>query len=718
MPFSHLPVSASRNSAWPKSKITKSVFAILSSSALLSASHLATADEVEVEQVDLERILITSEKRTANIMEVASSVSALFGQELVDSEVNTITELSHLVPSLHVFSWGGRRDSNVFMRGIGPGLFTEPTVGFYVDGVNYGNNSIFDLELVDIERAEVLRGPQGTLYGGNSLSGVINIVTKKPDEVPEFKGVFSYDEFSAKRLKLAINTPLNQDNLFLSVSGSAHHSDGHLKNTYLNTHFGAHNDISARTKLRWLATDDIEVNFVVDYERFRGDSYAMGILDQIKENPDEVQHDFEGIDNRDALGLSITIDFTGKHIDFISITSWRDWENDNSADQDTGHTPGYVFTSSSLEDFEQFSQEFRWSSKGNHPINWLTGLYAYQSETTSHAHNFQDFSAVGMGGPTSDYSVTTKEDESLAAFGQLDYKFTDQLTLTSGVRFHNEKRYAQLDLDFYSRGMIVEYDGKKSFNEILPKFAISYQTLESDLIYSSYSKGYRAGGFDTLYPNQNKPTFEPEYSHNYELGYKTLLLDNKLSLSLAAFYIQLKEQQVQQLLQNATIITDNAGKSESKGIELESRFNLNTNWSLSFSTSYIAAQYKAYKSINFATFMAEDYSDNYLPNTPKLSANLSINHRQELDDNLSLMMQVDNIFMGEHYFDAANTMKQPDYYLLNAKVGIEAQDWYAHLWIKNALDEYYSKVAFNFGFGVTAEAGNPRTIGITVGTSF
>ena len=116
--------------------------------------------------------------------------------------------------------------------------------------------------------------------------------------------------------------------------------------------------------------------------------------------------------------------------------------------------------------------------------------------------------------------------------------------------------------------------------------------------------------------------------------------------------------------------------------------------------------------------MPEDYSDNDLPNTPKLSANLSINHRSDLGNNLTLLAQIDNIYMGEHYFAAAHTMKQPAYHLLNAKIGIEAQSWYTHLWVKNALDEYYSKVEFNFGFGVSTEAGNPRTIGITVGTSF
>ena len=243
-------------------------------------SSAVFADD-QAKHIDLERIEVTSEKRTVNIMEVASSVTAIFGQELVDSEAYSITDLGQAIPSVHVYSWGGRRDSNVFIRGIGPGLFTEPTIGFYVDGVNYSSNSIFDLDLVDIERIEVLRGPQGTLYGGNSLAGVINIITKQPDEMPEFKGAFSADNFGSKRVRLGVNTPLTADNLFLGLSASAYNTDGHLENTYLDKDFGARDDLSARAKLRWIASDNLEANFVVDYERFRGDSYAMGQLERI-----------------------------------------------------------------------------------------------------------------------------------------------------------------------------------------------------------------------------------------------------------------------------------------------------------------------------------------------------------------------------------------------------------------------------------------------------
>ena len=681
-------------------------------------SSAVFADD-QAKHIDLERIEVTSEKRTVNIMEVASSVTAIFGQELVDSEAYSITDLGQAIPSVHVYSWGGRRDSNVFIRGIGPGLFTEPTIGFYVDGVNYSSNSIFDLDLVDIERIEVLRGPQGTLYGGNSLAGVINIITKQPDEMPEFKGAFAADNFGSKRVRLGVNTPLTADHLFLGLSASAYNTDGHLENTYLDKDFGARDDLSARAKLRWIASDNLEANFVVDYERFRGDSYAMGQLERIKANPDHIEHDFEGVDDRDALGASVTLDYSGDNVNFISITSWRDWDNLNTADQDTGNDAGYQFHSHSEDDFDQLSHEMRWSSKNTEDYHWLVGFYAYQSDTQSTTRNDLNFSSMYPGsGPMIDRSIIGKDDQAWAVFGQVDYAITQDITVIAGLRYHKEQREADINIDSQSTGVTSQHGGKEEFSEVLPKLALSYQTANNDLVYASWSKGYRAGGFDTLYPNLSKPSFEPEYSNNYEIAYKALALENQLSFSITAFYVSLDDQQVQQMLENTTIITDNAGESTSRGVEFESRYQPHPDWTIGFSSSYVDATYSEYESVNFATGAIEDYSDNRLPNTPKISANLSISNRTELNSDFTLFTQLENIYMGDHYFDAGNQMKQSAYHLLNAKVGLESESWYAHLWVKNALDEYYSKVEFNFGFGVTAEAGNPRTIGLTVGTNF
>jgi iron complex outermembrane receptor protein len=329
-----------------------------------------------------------------------------------------------------------------------------------------------------------------------------------------------------------------------------------------------------------------------------------------------------------------------------------------------------------------------------------------------------------MGGPSDSITETQRDDSGYAAFGQLDYELTKQLTLTAGIRLEREKRKAFVNLDQSSLDPSTKLQGDKSFTEILPKVALSYKTDNSSLIYSSISKGYRAGGFDTLYPNPDNPTYDSESSINYEIGYKTKLLDNSLEFSGAVFLIDIKDQQVQQLFPTTgNIVTDNAGESSSKGFEFESRYIPADDWLLSLSGSYTDAEYQEYVGLNFLTFQEENYSGNRLPMTPKWTGNFSVQNRQTLGSNntfglLEWFTQIDYQYVDSYMFDAPNELEQNAYHLINFKTGIEADSWQTYLWVKNLADEYYSKVEFNFGFGRTAEAAEPRSIGITVNYNF
>ncbi len=690
---------------------------------LLAATTLpaALAGEtaaIAADEASIERIIVTAEKRSATLLEVPASLSALTKQDLQDKEVTSITDIGSEVPNLNIFSWGGRRDSNVFIRGIGPGLFTEPTVGFYVDGVSYASNSIFDMDLVDVERVEVLRGPQGTLYGGNSLAGVINIITREPGEHAEGRLSASASNLHEHRINASVMAPLVTDTLLFSAAVSAVKGDGYLYNTARNENFGKQDDHSGRTKLRWNISDTLYAQLALDYEHFRGDSYAMGLQAAIKAHPDQVNHDFAGVDNRDAFGSALTINWQGEQIDIMAITSLRDWNNWNSADQDTGNQPDYSYTSQTDEELDQLSQEIRWSSKADASFDWLFGLYGYNSEADVSSRNDLLLTAAGMGGPYIDQTATLKKNQGYAAFGQIDYPLTAQLKLTTGLRLDKEQREARVRINAESKQQNTEFAGDKDFNEWLPKVALSYTTQGQSLWYASASKGYRAGGFDTIYPNSNKPTYDSETSNNFELGYKASLWQNQLSFAVAAFYIDLKNQQIQQLLPDNSIITDNAGKSRSQGLELETSFKPDDYWSLEFAASYTDASFRQYQSLNFATFIIEDYQDHQLPNTPKVSANLTLRHRWPLGNQLELFSQLSDSYVGSHYFDPANTLQQDAYHLLNAKIGVEGQSWSIHLWTKNALDRYFSKVEFNFGFGTTAEAGKPRAVGLTFNQFF
>lgn len=690
--------------------------------ALLSAPFLAFATLTPLtalaEQTNnqIEVIEVTAEKRTKSLMEVSSSIAVITEDDIADAEIATLTDFSQQVAGLHSFTWGGSRENNIYIRGIGPGLFTDPTVGFYVDGVNYSNNAMFDLDLADIERVEVLRGPQGTLYGGNSLAGIIHIVTKNIDD--DFTGKLQLSADDLERRKLAFNAggALIADTLYLGVSASTTDDQGYLTNIFNGEDYGASSRDSARIKTQWLASDNFIATLVFDYEKLRGDSYALGAADEIKKKPLHINHDFHGIDNKDSYGLSLTLNWQIENFDITAITGWRDWSGTNTADQDTAANPLYVFHSNSNEDFSQLSQELRINSNYASDLQWLAGIYAYRSEYKVASLNTLDYTAFGWGGPYEDLNNTSKDNSGFAAFGEMEYALTPQLALTAGLRMDNEKR--QADINVQAQSQASNYiKGDDNFTQWLPKLSLSYN-LDKHFLYSTISMGYRAGGFDHLYPNKDDPTYDSETSINYELGYKTFFFDKRISLSSALYYIDISDQQIQQLVPSTgAILTDNAGQGRSQGAEFEIKYIPADNWHLSASGAYTDAQYTHYENCDF-TGMQANCNGNSMINTPEITFNIALQNQTELGHGFSLFSRIDIQHIGDYYFDTLNKYQQDAYQLINVKVGVETDTWRAYLWMKNALDEYYSAVEYDFGAGHTVQAGTPKAIGITLSANF
>ncbi|MGF1908421.1 TonB-dependent receptor [Vibrio kasasachensis] len=676
-----------------------------------TTANVLANDNAQGQSSELEVITVTAEKRNADIMDVSSSISAITDSDLKDAEISSITDLSQHVPNLHIFTWGGSRENNIFIRGIGPGLFTDPTVGFYVDGVNYTNNGMFDLDLTDAERIEVLRGPQGTLYGGNSLAGIINVITKKPDNITDARVSITADTLDRRKISLGVNTPLIEDTLYGGLSMAFNDNSGHLTNIHNGKDYGAREDFVARAKLRWEPNYTFESDLIFDFQRLRGDSYALGNADFIHNNPDKVDHNYDGEDNRNAYGITLVMKNEFNHFDFTSITGWRDWDSYNSADQDASSRTDFIYHNIAEEQQKQFSQELRWASNSLSNVKWLAGLYGYYAKYQTNGTSMLDYTAIGWGGPYIDSTDVEKENSGYAAFGQIDYDLTERMILTAGLRVDMERRKADIRTNNQSTSN-VNIQGDKDFNEWLPKIGLSYATDENSLVYASVSQGYRAGGFDHLYPNQNKPTYDSETSTNYELGYKASFFDNSLELSTALFHIDIKNQQVQQLVQSTnTIMTDNAGHGRSQGLEFETRYTPASGWLIELGGSYTNAKYQDYESC--AMTSQQSCSGKKMVNTPELTANFALQNNHQLSDQLSLFSRLDVFHVGDYYFNSLNTLKQDSYQLVNVKLGVEARNWEVYLWMKNALDENYSTVEFDFGSGHTVEASDPQSVGIT-----
>lgn len=673
------------------------------------------------ETYQLETVTVTAEKRPVALQDVPASVTSVTSDQIDDAGIETITEVANQVPNLHIFTWGGRRNNHIFMRGVGA-TYGEPAVGFFVDGVGYTGDGMFDMDLFDVERVEVLRGPQGTLYGRNALAGVINIVTKQPSNETEARASADAGNFGQRELKGSLRIPLVENRLFLGLSASATKRDGYVDNTYLDEKADDRDDRSLRANLRWTPTANFDASLSVDGEHFRGGAYPLGPLQEVRDHSNRVSNDFAGRDDRDSTGASLRLQWDGPGVEITSISGWRDWENDSLGDQD-GSDLSIVHVHTQ-EEQKQLTQELRFaSSDDGGPLRWLAGAYYYQKDFVEDTVQMFGTDAVALGfvpAPMDNVLDADKDDSGHALFGQLDYRVTDRVTLTAGLRRDHDEREA----DVYDRmtmggvtvpGTESTLREKRSFDEWLPKASISYESKSGTLWYASAAKGYRAGGFNTLHPDPADASFEPEYSHNYEVGLKWSGWQNRLSLNLAAYHIDLTEQQVIQLTPGFGSVVRNAAESYSQGLEAELALRPAPGWDINAGFSYTDAEFDEYRD----DVLGADYAGNRVPFVPKQLFNLALQNRRPIGASAALFTRLELQRIGNFYWDTANALKEDAYNLVNLRLGVEGKNWEAYLWGKNLLDEGYADFVYDFpGLGPRAQAGDPRTFGVTVSARF
>lgn len=686
------------------------------------ADETPTSGRETGEIYQLEAVTVTAEKRPAALQDVPASISAVTGDQIDDAGIQSITEIANQVPNLHISTWGGRRNSHVFMRGVGA-TYGEPAVGFYVDGVGYTGDGMFDMDLFDVERVEVLRGPQGTLYGRNALAGVINIVTRQPTNETEARVSAGAGNFGQRELKGSLRTPLVEDQLFLGLSASATKRDGYVDNTHLGEKADDRDDQSLRANLRWTPTADLDATLSLDAERFRGGAYPLGPLQEIRGHPDRVRNDFAGHDNRDAFGSSLSLNWNAPGVRVTSITGWRDWENDGVGDTDG--SPLDIVQENTQEDRKQLTQELRLASpETESALRWMAGLYYYQEDTGIVTRSRFGSDAVAMGfvpAPMDSVLDADKDDQGYALFGQLDYRITDHVTLTAGLRRDHDKRRVRMRTRMEMGGTPVpgsegDLNDRRVFKEWLPKIALAYKPDANILWYANAAKGYRAGGFNTLMNvDPADANFDPEHSINYEAGLKWSGWQKRLSFNLALFRVNLTDQQVIQLTPSIGSVVRNAGESHSQGLEAELVLRPAPGWDVNAGYSYTDARFDKYRD----DVRGADYAGNRVPLVPRQMFNLAVQNRRPIGASAVLFSRLELQRIGDFHWDTANTLKQGAYNLVNLRLGVEGDNWEAYLWGKNLLDEGYAEFAYDFpGLGPRAQAGRPRTFGVTVSARF
>jgi iron complex outermembrane receptor protein len=669
--------------------------------------------EVAEEEYELETITVTAQKRKENIQEVSVSITALSATQIEDSGIVNMDDVAFQIPNFHIVDRGDRIASCPYVRGIGEINPLNPVVALYMDDVCHATSgAVFDLTLFDIERIEVLRGPQGTLYGRNSLGGVINIITKKPENYFEGSTSVTYGNYDRWDIRAALRGPIVKDKLFLGIAANKNERDGYLDNTYLGTEPDEEDGLTGRAHLRWTPTDALDVTLSGDFERNHDNGCLFTDLERVRKDPHHISPDFDGFSDSDTNNQSLRVAYEVPWFKVISITGRSYWKNDYYGDFD--FSPADMMRCGQILEETEWTQELRLQSREDvSPLKWLVGAYYFKEDYEPDIF-YEDRTGMmfGMGPSAKMHQKSDYDDKGYALFGQATYRLFDKLGLTAGLRYARDEMDFKHETIFEAGGMtmpgpVVDLDA--AWEVWLPKFAIDYRFTPDVMTYASVARGYNSGGFNKVFPDPEYADFDPEYTWNYEMGIKSSWLDKRLIINAAAFYIKWDDKQVYQMLTPTAWCTTNAGEAHSQGLELELMSRPLSGLEFVAGFGYTEAKFDKYEDLQ------RNFEDNNIPFAPKYTYNLASQYRYPLTSSASLFGRLELQGVGKLYFDEANTEAQGAYELINARFGFETEHFDVYIWGKNIFDEEYATMAFcPPGMGCLGSAGPPQTFGITV----
>ncbi len=615
----------------------------------------------------LEELLVTAQKREQNLQDVAVGVSLLTGKALAESQLRNASELATLIPTLNLQASSDPSTSSFNIRGIGTRTFSpgvEPSVSTMLDGVVMGRSGMAFMELVDIDRIEVLRGPQGTLYGKNASGGVVHIITRDPTPELTATVVATAIEHDEYRLDGTVSGPITDD-LSYRITGSAVNDDGYAENFYNGNKVNDANNYSARGKLLWQANEDLEFLLSADYTKNDCDCTALSVRSILespaqqeelekqlpvvpsKDNKD-VNNDETTFSNIRSHGFSLTANWDVRNHLLTSITAYREWESESFTDLD--RTPGNPLALTLPEPpnthQNQFSQELRITSP---PASWGTYvLGAFYFDQDVDTANTATTSLLEPFLPAvTRVSRTDVHSKNAALFGEVNFSIAQDWQLTLGGRYtYDELKY---DTTADGTGIIFPPDGTYSDSlddsDFSPKIALQWDITDNAMTYVSYVSGYKGPAFDTGLV-AGGTVVDPETSDAYEVGVKSSWFDNRLVFNVAVFYTEYDDFQAETAFDipespiPANIVT-NVGQVSTQGIEVEFLSQPTDKWTIGGGIAYTDGTIDDYPDGNCSggqKFRGEcgpdgtqDLSGGQLPFTPEWKLNLSTDYTIDME---------------------------------------------------------------------------------------
>lgn len=605
----------------------------------------------------LEEIVVTAQKRPQSLQDVPVSINAIGGDKLTEANLTKLEDVTAYVPNLSMSETG--IGTQIFIRGIGSGINQgfEQSVGTYIDGIYYGRAQLSRAPFMDLERIEVLRGPQGILFGKNSIAGAINMSTAKPTDELELKaGVVYEPEYNQREVNLVASGPLSE-----SVRGRLairnYNDDGYLENQLQDRDEPGREERAIRGTLTWDVTERFDLTLKAERDTFdvtgrqieivkelpRGDGAQYGQvlasltgdsrlldneLDYVRQaNSDEYSNNT--VDN-----VTLTANYDAGFAILTSVTGSAGYEFSENCDCD--FTGADIFSVSNNEEYRQFSQELRLVSPGGETVDWMAGVFYQRSELDfNESTEFSKTSILGLLNPQLQLiqginvpRAYEQDSEAASVFAQATWNINEAWAVTAGGRYTRENKEGSRRMNTVNTATgtadpVAAFVIKQAFNvdteelqvfiptseghdlsgerdesSFTPSLSLQYIMNDDVMFYASGSTGFKAGGYDARANQIESFEFEPEKATTYELGAKTHLFDDRAEINAAAFYTGYKDLQTSQFDGILGFVVGNAKKAVVKGVELDGRFALPYNLMWTAAVGYLDFEYTDFDSGN------------------------------------------------------------------------------------------------------------------------
>lgn len=740
-------------------KLATLALALGFSSHAYGSENKEASDYIEADtMLTLNEVSVTAIKQGFDLYKTASAATTIKGKAIEKLNIASVKNISEIAPNLYMPDYGSRITSSIYVRGMGTRI-DQPVIGLNIDNIPVMDKNNYDFDIADISRIEMLRGPQSTLFGRNTMGGLINIYTISPFN---YQGVrFSAEYASGNSYKASASVYHKpSDNLGISITGQYYSSNGFFTNEQNNEKCDNEEQAGGRIKLQWKPTLDLSIDNTFYFSILRQGGYPYESLASGR-----IAYNDTCFYRRNSFNDGLTVRWIAPKFTLSSITSFQYIDDNMTLDQDFLPLPYFTLTQARKQ--STVTQDIVLRGNDSKAYKWIFGVFGFYKHLNMDAPvTFKDYGisqliekhrndaipAYPISWDTREFLLSsnfTNPNYGLALYHQSSYAI-NRWTFTAGLRldyehtkltFHSDcatgyntikasdgSIYSHTDVNINDVGHL-----SKSFLQLLPKLAITYDLPFSNPsnVFFSIAKGYKAGGFNTQmfsdvlqqkvmevmgltakYDIDEVVSYKPEQSWNFELGTHIECDESKVATDISVFYIDCTDQQLTRFPDGNTTgrIMTNAGHARSFGAEIAINYRPTRNLELNASYGYTNAKFIEYDNGK------EDFAGKRIPYSPSNTMYAGASYALSVDKDWlkSVILSAHVKGVGDIYWDEANTVRQPFYALVGASIGFENRNYSLTLWGQNLTDTDYKTFHFVSIGNTFLQRGKPRMLGATL----